>query len=142
MSVVDVDGSAFGGVPREDNGTSGPRFAEAVGGVVGVVVWRTRGVCEGAGVDDDVVEARVAFVFATDGEQAGLSGYGDTDFVGDLDAALSFEADFGEEEFDVVFEAFSEACGEFGYEGNVFEQDGRAITDIAARINLNFIGFS
>lgn len=84
-------------------------------------VW---GVGEGGGVDDDGFEARVAFVFAANGEKAGLGGDGELDFFGDFDAALAFEADFGEEEFYVVAEAFLEACREFGYEGNVAGEDG------------------
>ncbi len=124
VAVVDVYGSALGGVPGENDGAGGPGFAEAVGGAGRIVAWRVLGIGEGGGVDDDVVESGVAFVFAADGEEAGLGGYGDANFVGDLDAALSFEADFCEEELDVGFESLAEARGEFGYEGNVFEDDG------------------
>ncbi len=124
VAVVDIDGAAFGGVPSEDDGAGGPGFAEAEGGLVGVVVGRAGRVGEGGGVDDNVVEARVAFVFAANGEEACLAGYGDADLVGDLDAALSFEGDFCEEELYVGFESLAEACGEFGYEGDVLEQDG------------------
>jgi len=124
LAVVDVDGAAFGGVPGEDDGAGAPGFAEAVGGLFGIVVGGAGGVGEGGGVDDDVVEAGVAFVFAADGEQAGLGGDGDADLVGDLDSALAFEADLGEEEFDIGLEALAEAGGEFGYEGDVAEEDG------------------
>lgn len=123
VAVVDVDGSALGGVPCEDDGAGGPGFAEAVGWVVGIVAGRVLGIGEGGGVDDDGVEAGVAFVFSTDGEEAGLGGDRDADLVGNFYAALSFETDFCEEEFDVVFEAFAKACGKFGYEGYVCEED-------------------
>lgn len=124
MAVVDVDGSAFCGVPGEDDGARRPGFAETEDRFVRVVVWRATGIRKGAWVDNDVVEPRVSFVFAADCEEACLSGNGDSDFVSDLDSALPFETDFGEEEFDICLQAFAEAGREFGYEGNVFEKDG------------------
>nr|WP_234033294.1 hypothetical protein [Pelagicoccus mobilis] len=53
-----------------------------------------------------------------------MGGDGDADLVGDFNSALAFETDFGEEEFDVGFEAFAEAFGELGYEGDVLVEDG------------------
>ncbi len=121
VAVAHVGGAAEHVVPREHEDPAGRGLAEPRGVALDddtIPRVGERSLVR-ARVDEDHVELRVRLDVATEQQQAGLRGDGDSDLVGELEPSAALERLLGEEDVNQSLELFALLGGEHFHVGHV-----------------------